>query len=84
MLQRVRLLYNDENKTIKSYKLPIKNWVKAKVNEPISTLVYVDDFSAIYLRNPKEKIFVVYAHTHRDAQKALQKHFIKPLTSREL
>lgn len=80
MIRRVRLIYNDKDKTIKARQLPLKDWVKLKVDERIGDLVFVSEFSAIYCRNLEKGVYVVYAHTHRDAQKALRKYFVNPLT----
>lgn len=75
MIQRIKLIYDDRNKTVRPKKYPIKDWVRMKVQESVDDLVYKDDFSAIYCLDRENGVFAVYAHTHRDAQKALRKHF---------
>lgn len=75
MLRRVRIFYKKESQTVKARLLPIKEWVRCKVNESLEQLVYKDDFSAIYCRNLEKGVFAVYAHTHRDAQRAMRKFF---------
>jgi hypothetical protein len=80
MLKRVRLFYHSESKLIQSRSFAIKEWVRHKVNENIDNLVYKDDFSTIFTRNRERGLYVVYAHTHRDAQRAMRKFFKNTLT----
>lgn len=76
MIKRIRLFYHTETNRIEGFKLSVREWVRYKVRESVNDLVYKDDFSAIYHRNRESGVYVVYAHTHRDAQKAIKKFFI--------
>lgn len=84
MIQRIKIIYHSKTKGLSFRKLGIKEWVKAKVEESIDDLVYKDDFSAVYCRNREKGVYVVYAHTHRDAQKTMRKLFINPQTPEAL
>jgi hypothetical protein len=79
MIKRIRIFYNTKTGNIKGSKLSIKDWVRYKIHENLDSLEYKDDFSAIYARDRENGVFVVYAHTHRDAQKAMRKFFKNPL-----
>ncbi len=79
MIKRIRIFYHRETNLIQGFKLSVREWVRFKVQEDLNDLVYKDDFSAIYHRNREKGVYVVYAHTHRDAQRAMRKHFKNPL-----
>lgn len=73
MLQRARVLYSQDTNTVKGKLLTIRDWVRRKINENLENMIYKDDFSTIFCRNREKGVYIVYAHTHRDAQKALRK-----------
>ena len=75
MIRRVRVFVHTKTNSVQGKLLPIRDWVRYKVHEDIENIVYKDDFSTIFCRNHENGVFVVYAHTHRDAQKAMRKHF---------
>lgn len=81
MIRRVRIIYNQKNNTVKGSSLTIRDWVRYKVNESPENIVYKDEFSTIFCRNRENRVFIVYAYTHRNAQKALRKYFNNPLIS---
>jgi len=79
MIRRIRIIYDEKAGTIKGSRLTVRDWVRYKVNEDIQNLEYKDDFSTIFWRNREKGIYIIYAHTHRDAQKAMRKFFNNPL-----
>ena len=80
MIRRVRIFVHKDTNKVQGKLMPIRDWVRYKVHENIENIVYKDDFSAIFCRNREKGAYVVYAHTHRDAQKAMRKYFNNPLT----
>ena len=84
MIRRIKIVFHSKTKTLYVQKFGIKEWVKRKVSEDIENLMYKDDFSAVYYRNRENGVYVVYAHTHRDAQKALRKLFSNTQTPEAL
>ena len=70
MVKRLILNINTETGEVTGTHLPIKEWVKTRIHEPVSEIIYKDDFATIYEKAPEH--LRVYARTHKDAQRALK------------
>ena len=72
MIKRIKAIYFEKTNTVTGKSLSVREWVKQKISENLENLISKDDFSSVFCINREKGIYVVYAHSHRDVQKALK------------